>query len=240
MFTRWADGKNARAEPQLAVPMRQSPAASPSVIAMPPPVPAAVPSTAETATAGSLQMAMQAVAQSPAASPADGSPSSPPPSDDAQPEAGHATHSVIGHDLTIEGQAITIRCRGALEVNGRIQAELHSQRLIVGRSGKIEGTIAAETVDVWGHVSGTILGARVTLHRSAEVEGDIHAKALSVADGASFEGRSRKVTDLAAIAPRLDADSPSVRPAGAEPVPLPPIVQTVVPVVETSAEPTGV
>ena len=111
--------------------------------------------------------------------------------------------SVIGEDLTIEGQAITIRCKGELEINGNIQAELHSQRLMVGKSGRVEGTISADNVEVWGHVSGTIKGARVSLHPGAEVEGDILSRTLSVADGASFEGRSRKVVDLEQIAPQL-------------------------------------
>ena len=134
------------------------------------------------------------------------------------------TPSVIGEDLTIEGQSITIRCRGALEINGKIQAELHSQKLVVGISGLVEGTITADSIDVWGRVSGTIMGARVTLHPSAEVDGDIHAKTLSVSDGASFEGRSRKVTDPATIAPRLD---PNAAPAhtGA-PIPVPRALQT--------------
>lgn len=115
------------------------------------------------------------------------------------------TPSVIGESLTIEGQSITIRCKGALEINGNIQAELHSQRLVVGRSGKVEGTITADHVDVWGRVSGTIMGARVALHSSAEVEGDIHAQALTVLDGATFEGRSRRVTDPTAVAPKLES-----------------------------------
>lgn len=129
-----------------------------------------------------------------------------------------AASSVIGEDLTIEGQSITIRCRGALHINGSIQAELHSRQLVVGHSGTVAGTIAADSVDVFGRVSGAIRGSRVVLHSSAEVEGDIHARSLSVEDGASFEGRSRKVTDAAAIAPQLDG---AVVQAGAEPVPLP-------------------
>lgn len=145
-----------------------------------------------------------------------GAPPPPPPIPSAPPVAAHAApvsdpaekFSVIGEDLTIEGQSITIRCKGALEINGSIQAELHSRRLVVGKGGRIEGTIAADSVDIWGRVSGTIMGARVTLHESAEVEGDIHTKSLSVSDGASFEGRSRKVADAASIAPRLEPASP--------------------------------
>lgn len=129
--------------------------------------------------------------------------------------------SVIGEDLTIEGQAIIIRCKGALEINGKIHAELHSRTLVVGKSGQVEGTIAADSVEIWGAVSGTIMGARVTLHPSAAVEGDVHAKSLAVADGASFEGRSRKVTDVAAIAPRLEPGSPSTNGAATAPVAVP-------------------
>ena len=128
--------------------------------------------------------------------------------------------SVIGESLTIEGQSITIRCKGALEINGNIQAELHSQRLVVGRSGKVEGTISADSVEIWGRFSGTIMGARVALHPSAQVEGDIHAQALTVLDGASFEGRSRRVTDLAAIAPKLDSTA-TASSTGEITVPLP-------------------
>jgi cytoskeletal protein CcmA (bactofilin family) len=62
------------------------------------------------------------------------------------------------------------------------------------------------------------MGARVVLHPSAEVEGDIHARTLSVADGASFEGRSRKVTDPATVAPRLEPGAPAHTGA---PVPVP-------------------
>jgi cytoskeletal protein CcmA (bactofilin family) len=153
-------------------------------------------------------------------------PGAPPPLPSGKEGSGSASasasQSVIGEDLTIEGSSITIRCRGALSINGNIEAELHSQELVVGKSGTVAGTIAANNVEVWGCVSGTIMGARVVLHPSAQVEGDIHAKALQVQDGASFEGRSRRVTDLSTIAPQLE--TPSSQP-GSQPIPLPRSVQ---------------
>lgn len=123
-------------------------------------------------------------------------------------EADRAT-SVIGEDLSIEGQAITIRCRGSLHVEGSIQAELHGREITVGEKGMVQGSIAADQVDVKGRVSGTIVGARVILHPSSEVEGDIHAKSLSIADGATFEGRSRRVADAASVAPQLSPEMPT-------------------------------
>ena len=122
-----------------------------------------------------------------------------------------ADESVIGNDLTIEGQAITIRCQGSLRVNGNIQADLHSMKLTVGEEAIISGTIAAETVDVFGRVQGAILGSRVVLHESAVVEGDIHSQALAIDQGASFDGRSRKVKDASEIAPQLTSPNSSAR-----------------------------
>lgn len=114
------------------------------------------------------------------------------------------TQSVIGNDLSIEGETITIRCKGSLKVLGNIQADLHSRELEVGREAVIEGAIAAETVDVFGRVNGAIIGAHVVLHATAEVEGDIHSHLLSIEQGATFDGRSRRVNDPSQIAPQLE------------------------------------
>lgn len=113
--------------------------------------------------------------------------------------------SIIGNDLSIEGQSITIRCKGSLRVNGNIQADLHSRNLVVGEEAVINGSIAADQVDVLGRVNGAIYGAQVTLHSSSHVEGDIHSRNLSIENGASFDGRSRKVANVAEIAPQLES-----------------------------------
>lgn len=118
--------------------------------------------------------------------------------------AAGATQSVIGNDLSIEGQTITIRCKGSLKVLGNIQADLHSRELEVGKEAIINGSIAADTVDVFGRVAGAIMGTHVVLHAGAEVEGDIHSHLLSIEQGAVFDGRSRRVRDPAEIAPQLE------------------------------------
>lgn len=123
-----------------------------------------------------------------------------------------AAQSVIGNDLSIEGEAITIRCKGSLKVLGNIQADLHSREIEVGKEAVIEGAIAAETVDVYGRVSGAIMGKHVVLHAGAEVEGDIHSHLLSIEQGAAFDGRSRRVRDPSEIAPQLERPA-----AGREP-----------------------
>ena len=130
-------------------------------------------------------------------------PAAPEPPPPRPPWAADPSESVIGSDLTIEGQTITIRCKGSLRVNGNIQADLHSVQLTVGEEAAISGSIAAETVEVYGKVQGAIHASRVVLYATAHVEGDIHSQYLSIEEGASFEGRSRKVRDAREIAPQM-------------------------------------
>jgi cytoskeletal protein CcmA (bactofilin family) len=135
---------------------------------------------------------------------------------------GASTQSVIGSDLSIEGQTITIRCKGSLKVLGNIQADLHSKELEVGKEATIQGAIAADTVDVYGRVNGSILGTHVVLHSSAEVEGDIHSHLLSIEEGAAFDGRSRRVVNPAEIAPQLERPAPGLQASQHGVVPMPP------------------
>ena len=125
--------------------------------------------------------------------------------------------SIIGNDLSIEGQSITIRCQGSLRVNGNIQADLHSKKLSVGETATITGSITASEVAVFGRVEGSIYGSLVTLHRTAHVEGDIHSQSLSIESGASFDGRSRKVANASEIAPQLAPGAAARQPASMTP-----------------------
>jgi cytoskeletal protein CcmA (bactofilin family) len=113
--------------------------------------------------------------------------------------------SVIGSDLSIWGQAITIRCKGSLRVNGHIQTELHCAELLVGEQTMILGSIVAKRVVVSGRVEGTIVGDSVVLATTARVHGDISSRSLGIEEGALFEGRSRKLTDVAEAAPQFES-----------------------------------
>lgn len=118
-------------------------------------------------------------------------------------------NSVIGNDLVIEGDTITIRCKGSLKIDGHIRADLHCRQIEVGPDAVINGTIAAHEVSVEGRVHGAILAKTLVLRASAEVQGDIHSEFLSVEMGATFDGRSHRVTDPAEIAPQLEATMPT-------------------------------
>jgi cytoskeletal protein CcmA (bactofilin family) len=111
--------------------------------------------------------------------------------------------SVIGSELSIEGPSITMRCKGTLRVDGTIEANLHCAELVIGEQAVIVGSIAANKVAVSGRVNGAIFGNEVFLHSNAQVHGDISSCSLGIEEGATFDGRARKVTDPRAVAPEL-------------------------------------
>jgi cytoskeletal protein CcmA (bactofilin family) len=107
--------------------------------------------------------------------------------------------SVIGPDLTILGNLIS---KGEVHVDGEVQGDIHGSHITVGEKAKITGSIVAEEVVVRGHVMGSIRGRRVMLQASSHVDGDIYHQALSIEQGAFFEGKSRRAEDPTAGVPR--------------------------------------
>lgn len=100
--------------------------------------------------------------------------------------------SVIGGDLTVEGNVIS---KGEVQLEGKIKGDCHCISLVIGDKASIEGGVVAEDVIVRGRVVGSVRGHRVTLQSSSHVEGDIFHQSLAIEQGAFFEGKSRRSDD---------------------------------------------
>lgn len=96
------------------------------------------------------------------------------------------TPSIIGADVHIEGNVKTM---GELQLDGSITGDLACGCLVMGESGTVDGTIAADNVTVRGTVKGEIRAKSVRLEASAVVEGDVYHESLSVEAGAKLTGR---------------------------------------------------
>lgn len=115
--------------------------------------------------------------------------------------------SVIGTDLAILGEKITIISQNKLQIDGDIRGDVTGKQVVIGEEGSVVGTVCAEQIEVRGGVRGAIKAASVMLHPTSVVEGDIFHQMLSISEGAQFDGRVRRAKDAAEITPNLDVSS---------------------------------
>ena len=120
------------------------------------------------------------------------------------PLPGNKQASVIGPDLSIIGQKITLVCKSTLIVTGEIVGDINGREVTVGDTGKVTGTITARNIAVHGEVKGALRAETVTLHASAHIDGDIVQKNLVIAEGAQFDGRVRAAKDASEFEPEFD------------------------------------
>ncbi len=106
-------------------------------------------------------------------------------SEDPQGAAG-GVPSIISPDLKIVGH---LKSNGAIQIDGTIEGDIDVPLLTVGEQGKIDGSTVAETVRIFGTVSGRVQAKSVRLDASARVTADITHESLALEVGAYFEGK---------------------------------------------------
>ena len=115
--------------------------------------------------------------------------------------------SVIGNDLTILGEKITIISKNKLQVDGHVRGDVHGKQVTISKGGSVTGQVCAEKIEVRGGVSGAIRALVVTLHDTAKVDGDIMHQKLAISEGAEFDGNVRRIDDASELMPVLDAET---------------------------------
>jgi cytoskeletal protein CcmA (bactofilin family) len=116
-------------------------------------------------------------------------------------------NSVIGTDLTILGDRITIISKNKLQVDGDVRGNVHGKHVVITEEGSVVGMVSAETIEVRGGVRGSIRAVSVKLEKSAQVEGDITHQRLAIADGAEFDGSVRLSKNRDELMPVLDPEA---------------------------------
>jgi len=114
--------------------------------------------------------------------------------------------SVIGTDLTILGDRITIISANKLQVDGDIRGNVHGKQVVITEEGSVVGMVCAEAIEVRGGVRGSIRAVSVKLQAGAQVEGDITHQKLMIAEGAEFDGRVKLTKDPNELIPVLDPE----------------------------------
>ncbi len=94
--------------------------------------------------------------------------------------------SFFGTDAVVTGD---VASSGQLHIDGRVDGDVKCETLIQGEGGTIAGHIVCDTAHLAGLVDGTVKARVVTLEPSARVTGDLSYETLSIAAGATIEGR---------------------------------------------------
>src|SRR5579864_1042525 len=138
-----------------------------------------------------------------AGAPSQAAPEAPRP---AAPRAPQRGASLIGADMTLEGD---ISGGGEIQIDGVIKGDVKVEHVTVGDGGAVEGGIYAEAVEVRGKVTGSITAKQVRLYGACHVDGDISHEQLAMETGAFFQGRSLRLQ-------RPATPAPAPRPSTAE------------------------
>jgi cytoskeletal protein CcmA (bactofilin family) len=88
-----------------------------------------------------------------------------------------------------------VSSEGVIQLDGRIEGEIHVRHLTVGIHGLVEGAIFAEEAIIKGRVTGSIKAQKVILEKTAEVRGNIQHEVISIEAGAVIEGKINHITE---------------------------------------------
>lgn len=98
--------------------------------------------------------------------------------------------TIIGEDSEFKGE---LNVKETVRIDGFLEGNVRADWVIVGEAGRITGNIEARGTVVGGTVEGNIdAGEIVELKQKSRVVGEIRTLRLAIAEGAVFEGLSRR------------------------------------------------
>jgi cytoskeletal protein CcmA (bactofilin family) len=93
---------------------------------------------------------------------------------------------VVGEGVRVVGK---MEVPGLLQVYGTVQGEVRARDIHVGSTGRIEGSLVAENLDLKGYAGDKLtVTDRLTVRSSAQVQGTIHYQSIEIEAGARIGG----------------------------------------------------
>ena len=102
-----------------------------------------------------------------------------------QPNTTSAQTNILGGSTKIVGD---IESDGDFRIDGTIEGMVKtSGKIVIGKAGKVIGTIKATNADIEGHFSGDLfVDGLLTLRKTAIIEGNVTISKLAVEPDATF------------------------------------------------------
>jgi cytoskeletal protein CcmA (bactofilin family) len=113
------------------------------------------------------------------------------------------TPSIIAEGTVIMGGIKTV---GDIQIDGRIEGDLHAASVTLGHAAELIGDLFAERANVRGQVQGNVYAHHVTLADGAHVAGNLSCTTFEVETGARLEGSCRHTDNPLATAQGRDGN----------------------------------
>ena len=91
--------------------------------------------------------------------------------------------SIIGRGAIFKGK---ISNASTIEINGRVDADIKSDKVTLGKNATLEGSITSELVVISGNYQGKIKADSVWLTDTSVITGEINYKSLQMDRGAAL------------------------------------------------------
>ena len=91
--------------------------------------------------------------------------------------------SIIGKDVLFKGKITNSK---TIEVHGRVEADIKSEKITLGKTASYEGGIQADLVVISGKYQGKLKADSVWLTDSSIISGEINYKSLQMDRGAAL------------------------------------------------------
>jgi cytoskeletal protein CcmA (bactofilin family) len=104
--------------------------------------------------------------------------------------------NLISAGTRIEGD---VQFSGGMHLDGTVSGSVKpkdgaANRLVIGATGLVQGSVEAQIVELSGTVLGDIVaGTRIALGSTARIEGNLHYGAIEMAAGARIKGKLVKL-----------------------------------------------
>lgn len=108
-----------------------------------------------------------------------------------------AVLSFLSSDLKIEGDIVS---EGDLHISGSVTGDVVARRLTLDEGASITGSVKADVAVIGGNLAGRLTATLVTLGRTAQIAADVTHVSLVIEEGAVFQGQSRRVETIEALA----------------------------------------
>jgi cytoskeletal protein CcmA (bactofilin family) len=94
--------------------------------------------------------------------------------------------AVLGSGAKFSGKISNAK---SIEINGYVEADLTTEKVTIGSSGRFIGSVASELVVIAGEYEGKMKADSVWLTETSRISGEVHYKSLQMDRGAALNCR---------------------------------------------------